>query len=209
LVFGSEFNSRRLHHNKNAGALTPGKTQRHVMSTTTHLMTAEELIRLDDDSHCHELIKGELLTMSPPGDVHGAVSMNLSILLALHIKANNLGVLVPEIGFKLEVNPDTVLAPDVAFIASDRVGARVLGYRLGPPDLAVEVMSQWDTKPKVDRKTALWLELGAKSVWNVNPKKRTVEVNLANGEKRLFHETDELVDDTVPGFRVKVSEIFA
>jgi Uma2 family endonuclease len=70
-------------------------------------------------------------------------------------------------------------------------------------------MSQWDTKPEVDRKTALWLELGAKSVWNVNPKKRTVEVNLANGEKRLFHETDELVDDTVPGFRVKVSEIFA
>jgi len=179
------------------------------MSTTTHLMTAEELIRLDDDSHCHELIKGELLTMSPPGDLHGAVSMNLTILLALHIKANNLGVLVPEIGFKLEVNPDTVLAPDVAFIASDRVGARTLGYRWGPPDLAVEVMSQWDTKPKVDRKTALWLELGAKSVWNVNPKKRTVELNLANGEKRLFHETDELVDETVPGFRVKVSEIFA
>jgi Uma2 family endonuclease len=172
-------------------------------------MTAEELINLQDDSHRHELIKGELLTMSPPGDVHGAVTMNLTILLALHVKANSLGVLVPEIGFKLETNPDTVLAPDIAFIASDRVGARTPGYRLGAPDLAVEVMSQWDSIPKVDRKTTLWLELGAKSVWNVNPKKRTVEVNRAGGEKRLFHDTDELVDDTVPGFRVKVSEIFA
>jgi Uma2 family endonuclease len=180
------------------------------MSTTTqtHLMTAEELIRLTDDSLCHELIKGELLTMSPPGDAHGRTTTNLILLLGSYIKANSLGIVFPEIGFKLESNPDTVLASDVAFIARDRAGDTVPGYRLGPPDLAVEVMSQWDTKPKVDRKTVLWLKLGAKSVWNVNPKKRIVEVNRAGGEKRLLHESDELVDDTVPGFRVIVSEIF-
>ena len=179
------------------------------MSTTTHLMTAEELIRLDDVSHRHELIKGELLTMSPVGFTHGVVTMNLSTMLHNHVKLNNLGVLVGEVGFKLETNPDTVLAPDIAFITSERVGTRSPGYRLDPPDLVVEVMSQWDTKPEVDRKTALWLELGAKSVWNLNPKKRTVEVNRADGERKLFHETDELIDDTIPGFRVKVSEIFA
>ena len=179
------------------------------MSTTTHLMTAEELTKLNDWSHRYELIKGELLTMSPAGDEHGAITINLSMLLSMHVKANNLGVLrAADTGFKLESNPDTVLAPDIAFIARDRVGNRVPGFRPGPPDLAVEVISPGDTKPEVDRKTALWLELGAKSVWNVNPKKRTVEVNLANGEKRLFHENDELIDDTVPGFRVKVSEIF-
>jgi Uma2 family endonuclease len=182
------------------------------MSTTTqtHLMTAEELMNMDDDSHRHELIKGELLTMSPAGDEHGAVTINLSILLGVYVKANNLGVLrSADTGFKLETNPDTVLAPDVAFIARARAGTRVPGFRSGPPDLAVEVISPGDTKSEVERKTALWLDLGANSVWNVNPKKRTVEVNRANGEKRLFHEEDELVDDTVPGFRVKVSEIFS
>ena len=61
----------------------------------------------------------------------------------------------------------------------------------------------------VERKTALWLELGAKSVWNVNPRKRTVEVIRVDGKRKLFHETDEIVDDTIPGFRVQVSEIFA
>ena len=173
-------------------------------------MTAEELIRLPDDSMCHELIKGELLTMPPPGDQHGAVTMNLTVPLANHVKANNLGVLrAAETGFKLESNPDTVLAPDIAFIARDRVGPLVLGYREGAPDLVVEVMSQWDSRPKVARKAALWRELGARSVWVVNPRQRTVEVWQANAEKRLFHETDELVDDTVPGFRIKVSEIFA
>jgi len=173
-------------------------------------MTAEELERLPDDSMCHELIKGELLTMPPPGDEHGAVIMNLTIPLANHVKANNLGVLrAAETGFKLESNPDTVLAADIAFITRDRVGPRVSGYRNGAPDLAVEVMSQWDSRPKAARKAALWLELGARSVWVVNPRQRTVEVWRADSEKRLFHETDELIDDTVPGFRVKVSEIFA
>jgi Uma2 family endonuclease len=172
-------------------------------------MTAEELLNLPDDSRRYELIKGELLTMSPPGDVHGAAAMNLTLLLGNYVNAENLGVLVPEIGFRLQTNPDTVLAPDIAFIARDRVGERISGYRLEPPDLAVEVMSQWDTKPKVDRKAALWLELGARSVWNVNPQKRTVDVFRAGGERTCFHETDELVDDTIPGFRVKVSEIFA
>lgn len=179
------------------------------MTTTTQLMAAEELMRLEGPNR-HELIKGELLTMPPPGDEHGAVTMNLTLPLALHVKENNLGVLrAAETGFKLETNPDTVLAPDIAFIARERVGPRMTGYRDGAPDLAVEVMSQWDSRIKTARKAALWLELGARSVWIVNPRQRTVEVCSVDGAKRLFHETDELVDDTVPGFRVKVSEIFA
>jgi Uma2 family endonuclease len=172
-------------------------------------MTAEELMKLPDDGNHYELIKGELLTMSPPGDEHGAVIMNLTIPLGVYVKENNLGVLrAAETGFKLESNPDTVLAPDIAFIARDRVGTKVLGYRWGAPDLVVEVMSQWDSNPKATRKAELWVELGARAVWVVNPRQRTVEVFRADGERKLFHETDELVDDTVPGFRVAVSEIF-
>ena len=147
--------------------------------------------------------------MPPPGEEHGAVIINLAALLARYVKRNNLGRLTAESGFKLESDPDTVLAPDISFTARDRVGIRLEGYRPGPPDLAVEVTSPSDSKRMVERKTALWLELGAKSVWNVNPRKRTVEVVRADGERKLFHETDELVDDTVPGFRVAVSEIFA
>ncbi|HEX5886167.1 MAG TPA: Uma2 family endonuclease [Pyrinomonadaceae bacterium] len=175
------------------------------MSATTHLMTAEELMKLPDDGNHYELIKGELLTISPPGDEHGAVIMNLTLPLGNYVKENNLGVLrAAETGFKLESNPDTVLAPDIAFIARDRVGTKVLGYRWGAPDLVVEVMSQWDSKPKATRKAELWVELGARSVWVVNPRKRTVEVFRPDVERKLFHDTDELIDDTVPGFRVKV-----
>ena len=179
------------------------------MTITTHLMTAEELFDLDDDSHRHELIKGELLTMPPPGFPHGTVTMTLSTLLHNYVKANKLGILAAEMGFKLESDPDTVLAPDISFIARESVGVSSEGYRLRSPDLAVEVLSPSDRKTQVERKTALWLELGAKAVWNVDLRKHTVEVIRADGVRKIFHETDELVDDTVPGFRVKVSEIFA
>jgi Uma2 family endonuclease len=60
----------------------------------------------------------------------------------------------------------------------------------------------------VERKIALWLSLGAKSVWLVDPRRRTVEVVHSGGERKLLHESDELVDDTVPDFRVAVAEIF-
>ncbi|HXC72401.1 MAG TPA: Uma2 family endonuclease [Pyrinomonadaceae bacterium] len=178
------------------------------MSTTTHLMTAEELMNIDDDSHRHELIKGELLTMPLPKRPHGRVAAKLTFLLMQHARANGLGEICAESGYKLESDPDTVLGPDVSFVAQDRIDAAIDGYYQGPPDLAVEVLSPGDRRGKVEYKLNLWLESGTRSVWLVNPRKRTVEVIRSIDERRLLHETDDLVDDTLPGFRVKVSEIF-
>ena len=180
------------------------------MSTIqTHLMTAEELGNLEDDSHRHELIKGELLTMPLVKAEQMRVSANLTMLLLQHVKANRLGVVGTEGGCKIESDPDTVLGPDVLFVAQDRISLSPEGYHDGPPDLVVEVLSPGDRKGEVESKLALWLETGARSVWLVNPRRRTVEVVKSLNDRRMLHEDDELVDDTVPGFRVKVSEIFA
>lgn len=179
------------------------------MSTLTHLMTAQELGNIDDDSHRHELIKGELLTMPLPKYDHMRVSANLTMLLLQHVRANLLGEVYAEGGFKLESDPDTVLGPDVSFVAKDRISLSPEGYHSGPPDLAVEVLSPSDRRGRVDRKLAIWLGTGIRSVWLVNPRRRTVEVISSLDNRRMLHEDDDLVDDTVPGFRVKVSEIFA
>jgi Uma2 family endonuclease len=171
-------------------------------------MTAEELGNLEDDSQRHELIKGELLTMPLPKYEHMRVSANLTMLLLQHARAHRLGEVYAEGGYKLESDPDTVLGPDVSFVAQDRISLSPEGYHSGPPDLAVEVLSPGDRRGRVERKLALWLETGTRSVWLVNPRRRTVEIVSSMSDRRMLHETDELVDDTVPGFRVKVSEIF-
>jgi len=173
-------------------------------------MTADELIMLPRGEHRYELIKGELLTMSPTGEEHGVVTVNITILLGQYVRKHQLGTLYgAETGFKLESDPDTVLAPDLAFIGRDRVGEVSKGYRSGAPDLVVEVLSPGDRKGKVERKTSQWLTLGALAVWLLNPQTRTVDVRLASGERKLFTKDDVLTDDyIVPGFRVRVSDIF-
>ena len=171
-------------------------------------MTLEEFMNIDDEPNRHELIKGELLTMTPPKPLHGRVVTNLTILLGQHVKANRLGVVYTESGYHLETEPDTVLGPDMSFVSAKRVDQSEEHYYEGSPDLAIEVLSPGDRKAYVERKLAVYLETGARSVWHVNPRRRTVEVISSTGERRILHETDDLVDDTVPGFRVKVSEIF-
>jgi Uma2 family endonuclease len=173
-------------------------------------MTVEEFMNIDDDDrYRHELIKGELLTMPSPKPLHGRVVANLTFLLLQHARPNRLGDIHAESGYHLERDPDTVLGPDASFVSKERVDRAEDAYYQGPPDLAIEVLSPSDRRGYVERKLRIYLETGTRSVWLVNPRRRTVEVVTSPNDRRILHEDDELVDDTVPGFRVKVSEIFA
>ncbi|MDQ3804313.1 MAG: Uma2 family endonuclease [Acidobacteriota bacterium] len=183
------------------------------MSTKTQLVTADELLLLPRGRFRYELVEGELRTMPPAGEEHGAVAMNLAAPLTLYVKANKLGlVLAAETGYKLAANPDTVLAPDVAFVRRERVEQTGImkGFREGAPDLAVEVMSPGDTPKEVTEKAGKWLAAGALAVWVVNPKRRTVTVYRSLKDATTLTEADELDGgEVVPGFRCRVSELFA
>lgn len=182
------------------------------MSTTTQLMTADELLKLPRGRFRYELVKGELITMSPSGSEHGAIVVNVTVLLAQHVKANNLGIVFgAETGFKIAENPDTVLAPDVAFISREHIPESGIPkkYWPGAPDLAVEVLSPGDTTREVEEKVSQWLAAGARLVWAVNPRRKSITVHRAPKDASTFSETDELDgEEVVPGFRCRVSEIF-
>jgi Uma2 family endonuclease len=181
-----------------------------VRTAQASLMTAEELIQLPKGQHRYELLKGELLTMTPSGAEHGSFTINLTRHLANYVANNKLGrVFSSDTGFKLQRNPDTVLAPDISFVSRQRISTLPRGYLDLAPDLVVEVISPSETGPSVEKKCALWLECGVRLVWLVRPKSKTVEVRAANGERRLLTENDELTDnEVVPGFSVQISEIF-
>src|SRR5690606_17589737 len=117
-----------------------------------------------------------------------------------------------ETGFILQRNPDTVRAPDIAFVRKERslFLERPKSFADEAPNLAVEVLSPSDQVSEVDDKITSWLNAGCEAVWVVNPNLKTVTVHHAAGDIRLFSVADELVDEqVVPGFRCAVADLFA
>jgi len=184
-----------------------------MSATLTKLVTADELLAMRDDGCRYELVEGALRRMSPAGDEHGQVGMELAIPLGSHVKKNKLGKLyLAETGFLIKTNPDTVRAPDIAFVRMERIKEtpEIKGYRVGAPDLAVEVVSPGDTVSELEEKVAEWLEGGARMVWVVSPKLHTVTVYRSLTDILTLTEKDKLDGaDVVPGFQMNVVEIFA
>ena len=151
--------------------------------------------------------------MSPAGFDHGAVMMNISAPLAQYVKARRLGVVCgAETGFVLARKPDTVLAPDVAFVRRERIPAagRPRSFWEGPPDLAVEVRSPGDTRREVAEKVAAWLAAGTLAVWVADPSDASVTVHLPGQAARRLEAGDTLDGaPLLPGFRLPVAEVFA
>jgi Uma2 family endonuclease len=184
------------------------------MSTEVKLMTADELLAMPDDGFVYELIKGELIRVSPPpGHEHGLVAMNIAGPLYEYVRTKKLGnVYAAETGYLLEQDPDTVRAADVSFVRRERIekAKPVQGYWKGAPDLAVEVVSPSDTVGRIEGKVAEWVESGARLVWVVSPKMRTVTAYRSLTEIVVLTEKDTLDGgEVVPGFHVSIAEIFA
>lgn len=166
---------------------------------------------MPDDGMRHELVRGELLTMTPPGTEHGRVAATAGGLLFAHARKTGSGVTTVETGFMLARDPDTVRGPDAAFISKDRAEAigRTPKYWPEAPALAVEVISPNDAYREVRDKALEWLAAGSKMVLVLDPPKRTATVYSGEDETHVYGEQDTLdLSDAVPGFSVSVAELF-
>jgi Uma2 family endonuclease len=176
-------------------------------------MTAQELLHYSHEPYRQELIRGRLYEMEPAGGHHGRVAMTAGRLLANHVAAHELGIaFAAETGFHIESDPDTVRAPDAAFVARrpgepDDVDS---GFMRGPPDLAIEVVSPSDRASAVREKALYWLACGTRAVVVVDPRGRTAEVLRSPQDIRVLHADDSLdLGDVVPGWSPRVGDFFA
>ena len=182
------------------------------MTIRTRLTTSEELLRKPEDGFRYELVEGELRKMTPAGNVHGHVAMRFGARLEQFVRENRFGrVYAAETGFKLSSDPDTVRAPDVAFVSRRRLEevGEVAGYWPGAPDLAVEVLSPSDTHAEVTEKSLAWLGAGCRMVLAVDPSQRTVTVYRSRQDIRILTHQDAFDGaDVVPDFSLPVSDLF-
>jgi Uma2 family endonuclease len=175
------------------------------MAVEPRLMTAEELLALPDDGMRRELVHGEVRTMAPAAGPHGWNAGRITLSLGAHIHANDLGeILVAETGFLLQRDPDTVRAPDFAFIRAEHwpSGGLSQGYVTIPPDLVVEAVSPGDTASEVREKVDEWLRFGVRAVWVLYPGPR-MDVYLGDGRVQTYGPDDEVDGgEALPGFRM-------
>lgn len=175
-------------------------------------VTADKLLAIPNDGLLRELVDGEVWMTPPPGEEHGVVSAEILISLGSHVRAHGLGrVHAAKTGFRIGTGPDTVLAPDAAFVSRERIERAAVGkgYRDGAPDLAVEVVSPGDTFARVEAKVARWLAAGCRMVVVVNPERRAATVYRSLNEVRLLTENDALEGgDVVPGWTLPLRELF-
>ena len=174
------------------------------------LLTAEELLRLNLPNKRTELVRGMLIIREPAGYQHGDIAARLLVAIGSHVEAHQLGrAFAAETGFTLERNPDTVRAPDVAFISNARLPEPPpRGFAEMAPDLAVEVLSPDDYAPEVLEKVADWLKAGARLVWIIDPIRAKARVYRADGSESLLGLNDSLDgEDVLPEFTYAVSRL--
>jgi Uma2 family endonuclease len=182
------------------------------MDVVRQHVTADELLHMPDDGFRYELVREDLRRTTPAGSDHGRIVVRITWRLARHVEENGLGNVYAETGFKLATNPDTVRAPDAAFVSRDRGEAvgKVEGFWPEAPQLAIEVISPGDSYADVEEKVFDWLDAGTKMVVVINPRQRSATVYKSPTDIGALAEADVLdAADVVPGFELAVRDIFA
>ena len=181
-------------------------------------MTASELL-LPRDGQRYELVEGRLIRMPPVGPWHGGYSSRIDRVIGRYVDDHQLGmVLVGEPGFIISQpgQPDTVLAPAIAFVRKDRIPAEDSpegsGFWRMAPDLAVEVVSPSQFHPEMAEKAHTWLNAGVRLVWMVWPGARQVDVWVQGHDEPVASlGVGDVLDgrDVLPGFSYPLASLFA
>jgi Uma2 family endonuclease len=162
----------------------------------------------------YELDNGRLVTVAPPGDLHGVIQSNLVEALKAQGQRRGFGQVRSEAGLVLWRRPegDRLVGADVAFVAAARLPVQRSseGYLETIPDLVVEVRSKNDSDDELEQKVRDYLTAGVRCVWVVDPGQRWIAVHRPGQPPRVFTESEEVtIDDIIPGFRLAVADALA
>lgn len=159
----------------------------------------------------YEIVYGEIKERSMPSPVHGRIQAKISAKLLSHVEENNLGAVYTETHFEFAEHLSRV--PDVAFVSFERFpeGGEDKSSRWHiAPDLAVEVISPTDDYEDVQEKITEYFTFGVRQVWIISPESKTLTVYFTRTDVKILTENDELTgEEVLPGFHLKLSEIFS
>lgn len=174
--------------------------------------------RIEEIEELSDLYDEEDEEEDMPTFEHGIISLNLGSELRSFLKGKNLGRVVDssvEYRFLKDKKPKggkkPYRQPDVSFVRQERLPERFDAYPEIAPDLAVEVVSPSDKDMEIEAKVALYQKHGVRLIWVVHPFSRTVDIyRLDTGllSKPIGQESELSGEDVIPGFTLKLTDIF-
>ncbi len=181
------------------------------IATEKRLLSAEEFFLLPHapNGFEQELVRGEVITMPPPGAMHGVCCLKVGRRIGNFVEDNDRGtVTCNDAGFVTERDPDSVRGPDVAFWSKERLQVIPIGYIEIAPDMLVEVLSPGNTSRQIWAKLKEYFARGVRLVWVLAPEDRTLTIYRTLDEGRVLHETATVTgEDVLPGFTCRVSDL--
>jgi Uma2 family endonuclease len=186
--------------------------ERILLSPAPGTATEADVLRLADaaDKTLCELIDGTLVEKTM-GFRESFLAMVVGAFLGEFVRPRNLGLVAGPDG-NVRLWAGRVRIPDVAFIAWDRLPGRRVPDQPIPdlvPDLAVEVLSVSNTVREMALKREDYFRAGARLVWEIDPRARTVAVYTAPENPTILRGADVLDCGTVlPGFTLPLPDLF-
>ncbi len=182
-----------------------------AVATQTQLVTAADLLEMGDIGPC-ELVRGEIVRMSPVNVEHAWLENEIGASLRLFVKKRQLGwVMVGEVGIFTGTDPDTVRGADVAFISRERAGRRPRqGFLRTAPELVVELVSPNDRWADLHDKIEEYFAMGVDRVWVVEPKRQQVRIYSSPVSMTIVSRKEILRGEGVlAGFTLPLSDLFS
>lgn len=185
------------------------------VETGARLMTAEEfyqwVLRPENAAKHFELVRGEVIEVSRPGERHGFVCLKVGRALDNYADQRGQGyALSNDAGIILERGPDTVRGPDIVYFDQSKPYEELNPKWLeNVPTLAVEVLSPNDRPGKVLARVQEYLRSGIRMVWLVDPEACDVTMLRSDGSSQRFEKDQEMIcEDILPGFRWRLTQFF-
>lgn len=181
--------------------------------------TVDDLDALPDDgSKKHEIIGGKLFVSKAPHLNHQRVVTNLIRVFSNYLDKKPIGEILAGPG--VIFNEFDAVIPDVIFSTNETIKKNVSftgkhpGKFVAAPDLVIEVLSFGKKDIERDRieKREVYSKHKVSEYWIVNSLYNSIEIyHLQKGGLELIetaHLEHEISSPLLPGFRLKVAEVF-
>jgi Uma2 family endonuclease len=184
--------------------------ERIIFDPPPRTATEADLIRrVEVDKQLCELVEGTLVE-KPMGYYESMVAARILYLLMGFVDKHDLGAVSGEASMH-RLKKGLVRLPDVAFVRAERLRGRdpreaILGLS---PDLAVEVLSESNTRSEIERKLSEYFAAGTRLVWVIDPATRSAR-SYTDPNSPAIVDLDGVLHggDIVPGFSLSLRELF-